>query len=269
MISSSVFIALGIMIAAGIILPLTVSIWWLKTRHERIATLLLGAATFFVFALVLESIVHNIVFTIFPSLIDNTIAYMIYGAFMAGLFEETGRYLTMRFLLKKFNNRETSISFGIGHGGFEALFILAYSGVQNIAYATLINQGKLQMIIDEAAKAGADTSAIESLPEQFASFNTATIGLAIFERCGAMLFHVAMSILVFYAVKKARPAFYLLAILLHALLDSPAALYQKGIITNQLVLELIIAAFVVTVFVIIYKTVYSKYTPNEEVTEIA
>ena len=124
-------------------------------------------------------------------------------------------------------------------------------------------------VIDEAAKAGADTSAIESLPEQFASFNTATIGLAIFERCGAMLFHVAMSILVFYAVKKARPAFYLLAILLHALLDSPAALYQKGIITNQLVLELIIAAFVVTVFVIIYKTVYSKYTPNEEVTEIA
>lgn len=269
MISSSVFIAFGIMIAAGIILPLGVSIWWLKTRRERIATLLLGAATFFVFALVLESIVHNIVFTIFPSLIDNTIAYMIYGAFMAGLFEETGRYLTMRFLLKKFNNRETSISFGIGHGGFEALFILAYSGVQNIAYAALINQGKFQMLIDEAAKAGADTSAIESLPEQFASFNTATIGLAIFERCGAMLFHVAMSILVFYAVKKARPAFYLLAILLHALLDSPAALFQKGIITNQLVLEIIIAAFAIIVFVIIYKTVYSKYTTNEEVKQIA
>lgn len=269
MIPTSVFIAFGIMIAAGIILPLGVSIWWLKSRCEKISTLLLGAATFFVFALVLESIVHNIVFKIFPSLIDNTIAYMIYGAFMAGLFEETGRYLTMRFLLKKRNNRETSISYGIGHGGFEALFILAYSGVQNIAYAALINQGKLQMLIDEAAKAGVDASAIESLPEQFASFNTATIGLAIFERCSAMLFHVAMSILVFYAVKKARPTFYLLAILLHALLDSPPALYQKGIITNQIVLELFIAAYAICVFAVIYKTVYKKYTPNEEVTQIA
>lgn len=269
MIPSSVFIAFAIMIAAGIILPFGVSIWWIKTRHERISTLLLGAATFFVFALVLESIVHNIVFTLFPSLADNAIAYMIYGALMAGLFEETGRYLTMRFMLKKFNNRETSISFGIGHGGFEALFILAYSGIQNIAYAALINNGKLQMLIDEAAKAGADTSAIESLPEQFASFNTAAIGLAIFERCGAMLFHVAMSILVFYAVKKARPAFYLLAILLHALLDSPAALFQKGIITNQLVLDIIIATFAIAAFVIIYKTIYSKYTTNEEVKQIA
>ncbi len=269
MISTSVFVAFGIMLAVGILLPFGVSFWWLKTKHEKITTLLLGAATFLVFALILESIVHSIVFMAFPSLVDNTILYMIYGALMAGLFEETGRYITMRFLLKKRNNRETAVTYGIGHGGFEALFILGLSGVQNLALAFIVSQGKLQALLDVLAKQGADTSVFETLPEQFAAFDPWLAGLSIMERCSAMIFHIALSMLVFYAVKKARPAFYLLAILLHALLDAPAALYQKGIITNQVVLELFIAAFSIAVFVMIYKTVYSKYKPDEEVPQTA
>lgn len=267
MISTSVFVAFGIMIAAAVILPGGTAIWWLKTKHEKITTMLLGAATFLVFALVLESIVHAIVFSVFPSLVDNTLIYMIYGALMAGIFEETGRYLTMRFLLKKRNNKETAVTYGIGHGGFEALYILGLSGVQNLALAFIVSQGKLQVVIDALAEQGADTSVFETLPEQFASFNPSLVGLAVMERCSAMIFHIALSMLVFYAVKKGRPAFYLLAILLHALLDAPAALYQKGIITNQAVLEVIIAVFVIVVFVVIYKAVYSKYKPDDIMTE--
>lgn len=268
MLSSSVFIWTGIMIALGIILPVSVTVWWLRSKHERLTTVLLGAATWFLFAGIIESTIHNVVYLLAPAIFDNTVTYVIYGALMAGIFEETGRFIMMKFLTKKRNNRETAVSFGIGHGGFEALFIMAYSGIQYIIYAVLINQGKLQELIDEVAQAGLDTASIETLPEQLASIGPASVGLVLLERCFAMLIHITLSILVFYAVKKSRTGYFFLAVLHHALFDVPAAIYQKGLISMP-VIECFMAVYSVIFFVIVYKKLYNGYTTEEEVTASA
>ena len=267
MIASSTFVLLGIMGAFGIILPLCVSIWWIKTRKEKISTILLGALAFFAFALVLEGTIHTIVFLLVPSLAKNVIAYTIYGALMAGLFEETGRYFFFKVVLKKRTNRETAISYGIGHGGFEALYILLVTSIQYMVYAVMINNGQFQTLIDAVASSGGDTSAVQLLPDAIASITPGVVALGCFERISAMIFHIAMSILVFYAVKKSKAALYILAILLHALLDVPAALYQTGVITNQLVLELIIFVFAVACIILMIKLLYNKDTQTKEVTE--
>lgn len=55
-IGTSSYIGIGIMIAGGIIIPLAVCIWWFLTKKEKITTVLTGAATWFVFAVILEGI---------------------------------------------------------------------------------------------------------------------------------------------------------------------------------------------------------------------
>lgn len=257
MVGTTAYIAFGLMIAAGLILPTVLCIWWLKTRHEKFTSVLTGAMTFLIFALVLESIVHSIVFMVFPGIRDNVVAYMLYGALMAGIFEETGRYLAYKLVLKKRTNRETAISYGIGHGGFEAVYILAATGINNFVYAGIINAGQFPALLDQLKAAGQDTSPIESLPEQLAAFGIADIGLPILERVFAVMFHIALSILVFYAVKNGKIWMYFLAVILHALLDAPAALYQQGVI-GIAATEVCLALFSIVTFVIIYVFLYKR-----------
>lgn len=257
MVGTTAYIAFGLMIAAGLILPTVLCIWWLKTRHEKFTSVLTGAMTFLIFALVLESIVHSIVFMVFPGIRDNVVAYMLYGALMAGIFEETGRYLAYKLVLKKRTNRETAISYGIGHGGFEAVYILAATGINNFVYAGIINAGQFPPLLDQLKAAGQDTSPIESLPEQLAAFGIADIGLPILERVFAVMFHIALSILVFYAVKNGKIWMYFLAVILHALLDAPAALYQQGVI-GIAATEVCLALFSIVTFVIMYVFLYKR-----------
>jgi len=257
MVGTTAYIAFGLMIAAGLILPTVLCIWWLKTRHEKFTSVLTGAMTFLIFALVLESIVHSIVFMVFPGIRDNVVAYMLYGALMAGIFEETGRFLAYKLVLKKRTNRETAISYGIGHGGFEAVYILAATGINNFVYAGIINAGQFPALLDQLKAAGQDTSPIESLPEQLAAFGIADIGLPILERVFAVMFHIALSILVFYAVKNGKIWMYFLAVILHALLDAPAALYQQGVI-GIAATEVCLALFSIVTFVIIYVFLYKR-----------
>lgn len=257
MVGTTAYIAFGLMIAAGLILPTVLCIWWLKTRHEKFTSVLTGAMTFLIFALVLESIVHSIVFMVFPGIKDNVVAYMLYGALMAGIFEETGRFLAYKLVLKKRTNRETAISYGIGHGGFEAVYILAATGINNFVYAGIINAGQFPPLLDQLKAAGQDTSPIESLPEQLAAFGIADIGLPILERVFAVMFHIALSILVFYAVKNGKIWMYFLAVILHALLDTPAALYQQGVI-GIAATEVCLALFSIVTFVIIYVFLYKR-----------
>ncbi len=257
MVGTTAFIAFGLMVAAGLILPTVLCIWWLKTRHEKLTSVLTGAMTFLIFALVLESIVHSIVFMVFPGIKDNVVAYMLYGALMAGIFEETGRFLAYKLVLKKRTNRETAISYGIGHGGFEAVYILAATGINNFVYAGIINAGQFPALLDQLKAAGQDTSPIEILPEQLAAFGIADIGLPILERVFAVMFHIALSILVFYAVKNGKIWMYFLAVILHALLDAPAALYQQGVI-GIAATEVCLALFSIVTFVIIYVFLYKR-----------
>lgn len=257
MVGTTAYIAFGLMIAAGLILPTVLCIWWLKTRHEKFTSVLTGAMTFLIFALVLESIVHSIVFMVFPGIRDNVVAYMLYGALMAGIFEETGRYLAYKLVLKKRTNRETAISYGIGHGGFEAVYILAATGINNFIYAGIINAGQFPALLDQLKAAGQDTSPIESLPEQLAAFGIADIGLPILERVFAVMFHIALSILVFYAVKNGKIWMYFLAVILHALLDAPAALYQQGVI-GIAATEVCLVLFSIVTFVIMYVFLYKR-----------
>ena len=271
MITASTYIGIALMIVFGLAIPAAAAVWWLKSRKEKITTVLLGAATWFVFAMILETVPKAILFN--PALavgkvvMANAALYTVFGALMAGLFEETGRFIVFKTFLRRQTNRETGVSHGIGHGGMEAVFTLAVSGAQNFVFAVLIGTGMFQSLVDKTAVKGADVSALQALPQQILSITPGTACLAGAERIFAMLLHVGLSVLVFYAVKQSRPLWYVLAILLHALFDVPAALYQFGVIKDVYLVEAMIAVFAVAAFAIAYRALYRPDKPAQTAEE--
>lgn len=261
MVPNSVFVWLIIMILGGVIVSVIPAIWWIKTRHEKVTTVLVGAATWFVFAQILETIPKLILFN--PALeISNTIRgsvflYTLVGCLLAGIFEETGRFVAFKTVLKNRTNKETAISHGIGHGGFEALFLMGAMGIQYMAYAVLVNAGKIQEIIDQAASQGASIDEVNAVVDSIKSITFVNVGLGLYERVFAILLHVGMSILVFYAVRERKTWMYILSIVFHALFDVPAALYQTGVLTLP-VIEIILTVYALVFFVIVYKVLYKK-----------
>lgn len=267
MIGTASFVGALIMIAGGIMLPVGACIWWLKTRKDRLSTVLVGAASWFLFAMILESVPKLLLFnpstSIGKTVIDNVALYTVFGALLAGVFEETGRLVAFKTVLRNRTNKETGISHGIGHGGFEAMFLMGVSGVQFMVFAVMINSGTFQTLIDQAAAAGADVSGLEALPAELMKITPLIGALNIFERAVSMLLHVGLSVLVFNAVKRSKISLYFIAVAAHTLIDVPAALYQKDVL-NIYVVEAMFAVVSVAFFVTVYRTLYKDEALGEE-----
>ena len=106
---------------------------------------------------------------------------------------------------------------------------------------------------------------MEVIPESLKSLTPLTVCISGFERVFAILLHIGLSILVFYAVKRSKTGFYFLAVLLHALFDVPAALYQLGIIKNVLIVEALLAVYAIIFFAVALKKLYDKDSCDTEV----
>lgn len=265
------FIALGLGVLLAVIIPIAIALIWKFWKHEKFTTILVGAATFVLFALILEKTIQNaLVFPTTMGLPDHAASQfinarpilwaLVLGLF-PGVFEETGRFMAFKTVLRNRRNRETSISYGIGHGGIEVILVLGINYIVYIVYAVMINTGTFQGIIDQVAEqAPFQEEAIRALADQLAVFSFADIGTGMFERVFAFLFHVGASILVFYAARdKGRFWLYPLAILLHTALDSLAGLNMAKVVQlSAPALEAMVVAFGLLTFLGAYFLLYKK-----------
>ncbi|MFT9078337.1 YhfC family glutamic-type intramembrane protease [Ethanoligenens sp.] len=199
MVSSATLV--GIMF--GALAPLAVWVVLLVLFFRRyksgVKELLIGAGVFLVMALVLERIVHYFILIKIPAtaaFFRQPLAYAIYGGLMAGLFEETGRFVAFRLFFKRKHRYQDGIIYGLGHGGLELLLIGVTAQVATFA--------QMQRTV------------IQIQPYLFA-----VSGL---ERILALAVQLGLSVLVLYAVARKQPKFFVLAIGLHALLDFGAAM---------------------------------------------
>lgn len=251
--------------------PVAVAIIWKVKKKEPFTTILIGAATFLLFALILEKPIQNVL--AFPTamglpdhavsrfLSANPILPALVSGLFPGVFEETGRLVAFKTILRKRKNRETSISYGIGHGGFEVILILGITYIQYIAYAVMINTGIIGIIINQVASLALDQlGSIESVVSLLKGFSFADLGIAFVERIFAVLFHIGASILVFYACRNKKSFWlYPFAILLHTAVNFIGALSIFNVIhLSPWVLEGIIAVFGLLTFLGAYFLLYKK-----------
>lgn len=245
-----------IVTAVGILAPILISVLYVLLKKEKITTVLIGAATFFVFAMILEAIPKYFLFQmpspVSQAIMSNPWLLSIVGALLAGVFEEVGRFIAFKFLLKNRTEKSTAIAYGLGHGLVEVLIILGIAGIQYLAYISMIKSGQFDLIVAQmAAISPEQAQALEAIPVAIASSTLSLLPLAIIERAGAVLYHVGASIIVFDSVHTPKRGWMLLvAILIHTLLDILAGLGQTGVITNLYVLEAIIVLYGLAVFVI-------------------
>ncbi len=264
-VGAGAFIALIAGTILAIVLPVLLAVFWLKLKKEKISSVIIGAATFLVFALLLEksllSLIIGIDHPLSRFLNANPLLFSLIAGLFPGIFEETGRLVAFKFLLKKNTNKETAISYGIGHGGIEVIMLLGITYINYIIYAVMINAGVFIKIIDQvAAQAPDQVEALCTLASQLSTIALPDVGMAMIERVFAVLFHIGASMLVFYAVRD-RKKFWLypLAIFIHTAMDFIAGLYSTHAIKiSVLGLECIFAAFGLITFFAAYFLLYKK-----------
>jgi uncharacterized membrane protein YhfC len=238
---SIVFMTVSAILAIGV--PVCLFVVFRKKFNLKVVPMLFGVAGFIVFALVLEAIVHRIVLGRFLSP-GNKVLYILYGAFMAGIFEETARFIAFKILKRKYEGIGTALSYGIGHGGIESILIAGLGMINSIATSIIINAGKIETI---TGKLQGET--LVAAYNQIAGLVTAAPYMFLvsgIERLMAIAVQLSLSVIVFYAVFGKKKAWlYPLAIVLHAMVDIPAMIFQTGGIKNVFVVEGIICVLAV------------------------
>ncbi|MDE7222630.1 MAG: YhfC family intramembrane metalloprotease [Acetatifactor sp.] len=215
--ASIVGILISLIISVGLPIALCIIVW--RKTKARISCFFIGAATFVVFAMILEQIMHLIVLTVTgTALTGNIWLYALYGGLAAGVFEETGRYLAMKLCMKKNLNKQNAIMYGVGHGGIEAMLLVGMACVNNLVIAVMINSGQAPMLLSIS---GVDDSIYQQALAQLMAVSTTPswqFCMAGVERISAIIFHISASYLVYLAVIRKKLPYYLMAILAHFLM---------------------------------------------------
>ena len=218
-------------------LPIGLFVYAKKKLGAKTAPFFIGCGVFFVMVLMLEAAIHRVVFQLAgEALTGSVILYAVYGGLMAALFEETGRYIAMRFLVKPMDF-PNAFMYGAGHGGVEAMLLCGVASISNIASAVMINSGTMsaQLATLDAEKA-ADTAAALSALWTTPSLTFFAGGV---ERLLAVVLHVSLSILVFQSIRKKSRKDLLNAYLFHFVIDSLAVLLSA--VASVWVVELVVA----------------------------
>ncbi len=264
-VGTEAFVALGIGAVVGFLAPLGIAIWWLVKKKENFVTYLVGVITFCLFVFVLEKPIQNALIIPDHAVSRFINARPILWAFLVGLFpgvfEETGRFVAFKTLLRKKKNKETSITYGIGHGGVEMMILFGLTYVTYISYAVMMNTGTFQTVIDQVMTQAPDqVDAVYEMANQISSLTIGAFCLALIERVFAFLFHVGASILVFYGARDRRKWWlYPVAIAVHTALDMFAGLYLNGTLQiSQMTLEVVVAVFGIVVFLAAYFILYKQ-----------
>ena len=243
---SIVFMIITCAISFGV--PIALFIYLRLVKKADIYPFFAGCTVMLLFAFILESGAHSLVLSspAGSAIKGNIWLYAIYGGFMAGLFEETGRYLAFSFALKKYRAKNVNaLMYGAGHGGFEAMAIVGLTMINNIVWSIMINSGRIAELTgsltgDQLAQAQQSIGLLISTP----SYQFLLGGV---ERLFAILLHISLSVLVWFAVKwEGKLYLYPMAILLHFAVDAAAAL-MSGLGVNVVVIEAVVAVLTTAV----------------------
>jgi len=251
---SIIFMGISAIVSIG--LPVVLFIIFYKKYNAKIIPMITGIAGFVIFALVLERSVHLIVLGKF-ALKEKPLIYIIYGIFMAGIFEETARFISFNILKRKYHGIGTGLAYGIGHGGIESGLIAGLAMINAIVFSIILNSGNIEIITGKL-----QGEALEQINTQIATLSATSPYLFLvsgIERIFAIAIQLALSIIVFYSVYgKNKLWLYPLAIILHAIADMAPAATQAGLIKNVLFVEFLVMIAAI-VIVIISKFLHDKF----------
>ncbi|NTU57252.1 MAG: YhfC family intramembrane metalloprotease [Anaerolineales bacterium] len=191
-----------------------------------------------------------------PPLAWTTIFNAVLLGLLAGIFEETARYILFKFFLKKARTWNEGVLVGAGHGGVEAI-ILGVLGV-----FTIINMVIMRNV--DLSTMGIPADQLMLAKQQVDAFwaSPAYIGLLGFaERIFAITLHISLSVMVLYSIAYRKPLWFWLAVLWHSVVDA-VAVYLLPII-GALAVEGVVAVMAIVSLAILLG-LRSKFVPLDQ-----
>ncbi|MHB9838799.1 YhfC family intramembrane metalloprotease [Paraburkholderia terrae] len=201
-------------------------------RRDAIA----GIAVFALSAMVIERALNDYLLrenAATSEWLSDPLAFVVYGALAAGICEEVGRFIAMRWLARRktggvTNDAKdgTALAYGLGHGGAEAWLIGVMVQAQWIAFGVLENRGQLDTYLSNMP-----AGPLMRIHLLLASMSPAMAGVFVLERVAALVFQIGLSVLMWRGVRAGWRAILPVAIVAHALIDVPAAMSQAGLLS--------------------------------------
>ncbi|CAD6557442.1 YhfC family intramembrane metalloprotease [Paraburkholderia sabiae] len=197
-------------------------------RRDAIA----GIAVFALSAMLVERALNDYLLRQNPATsewLSDPLAFVVYGALAAGICEEVGRFIAMRWLARRKTNDArddgTAFAYGLGHGGAEAWFVGVMVQAQWIAFGVLENRGQLDTYLGNLP-----AGPLMRIHLLLASLSPEMAGVFVLERVAALVFQIGLSVLMWRGVRAGSRAILPIAIAAHALIDVPAAMSQAGML---------------------------------------
>lgn len=253
-VSQAAIVMMVIEIIICLVLPVALAVWIIQRRShpKKGATpvFFIGMAIFILFAGILEGPFRGIArqFQHTPWL------YALYGALLAGVFEEVGRWFGFKWIQRRIPQKaktpETPFLYGLGHGGLEMMLGGGLAMFSNVLFATTINSGALAKLMTKTPASA--RSGIITAVKQLTGMSGWTMSLSLLERLLALTIQIALSLVVWLIVVNRKQWFWmLLPVGLHAFIDFPAGLSQAGALSLT-VTELLLVSQTVIVVAFVY-----------------
>lgn len=236
MVPQSLITAMGIAIL--LMIGILVGMFFLLRRKFKIRAvpIFIGVLGFVIFAMFLEQKLHMLVLKptaagLIPLRNEHPWLYVLYGILAAGIFEETARFIGFHLLKDQYPKFATSLAYGLGHGGIEMILVGLLSLVSSLVVALLLKDPNGTLA----------TEMPSTILASFQNTSASQIYLSVVERFGALVIQLCLSIFVWLAVnRRGKLWFYPLAIGIHALVDTPSAMLQAGLLKNTAVVYLLL-----------------------------
>jgi len=210
-----------IAIAIDVLFPVALAIWVRRRFRVRWRYLAMGAVVFAISQMAIRIPAMKAIeyFLLADTLKSSDTAMMVYlaiAAITAGLFEEVGRYLGWKVLLKKVERSfEGAVMYGVGHGGLESALLIG-----GLAVAGMINAIVLPGLDPQSL--GLPPEQVQQIVEAQRTFATMPWWLPVLggvERIFAMIVQISMSVLVVQCFVRGSTAWLWIAVGYHAFVD--------------------------------------------------
>jgi uncharacterized membrane protein YhfC len=214
-----------------------------------------GALVFAVFQIFTRVPVVTVLNNVLASQLRASAAFRFAGyvilALTAGLFEEVGRYVGYRILMRREEKTwRKAIMYGIGHGGIESIVIVGLLGLLSL----------FNLVVTSTLNLNTLTPAQHAtVVHQFALLNAQPVWqplLGAWERLWTLPIHIALSVVVLQVFRRKNIAWLGFAIFVHAVVDFTSieiAQVLGASTTTSLITEGVVALFGILALMVIWR----------------
>ncbi len=217
MVSSASLIFMTISLVICFALPVGLAVYFFVTKRISLLAVFIGVLGFLVTQVLTRIPALGVLAQteIYRSLAAIPAVLVLFLSVTAGLFEETGRWIAFRYLLRNKLAHKNAIAYGIGHGGFEAIILVGFTYINNLVYSLMINDGTFESTL--APQLGPDVAAY--VRSQLVDLPPTTFLVGGVERALTIAIQIGLSVMVYLSVRNQRAVWYWLAVLAHTLVN--------------------------------------------------